>query len=332
MKSWHERVLAMIPSRENRFRWVKDPATTEEHKIVPLKLGKHLTAKLVTAISSSRNPHHSVPWITALLFMIYVIFLADIATGPQISMSIFYLIPVALATWQFKRKIGVVLSFICATAWGTADILAGNTYPSAIVPLWNAAVRLGFFLIVTYMLSMLDLAMEQAQTDVLTGILNLRGFREQAERELARCARESHGFSLVYFDLDDFKRINNQLGHRYGDAALHRVGQVLSKCVRRTDVAARVGGDEFVVLYPAADYMTANIIVANLHAALRQAFAANERPITFSIGVATFDSIPESLDSALNEADALMYISKQNGKAQVSRRKVASPAPERLSG
>ena len=318
-----------MPSLEHRFPWIGDLATTEK-KIVPLRLGKHLTTKLITAISTSRNPHHSVPRITALLFIIYVIFLADIATGPQISLSIFYVVPVALATWQFKGKIGLVVSFVCAVSWGTADILSGHSYSSAIIPIWNTAVRLGFFLIVTYMLVMLDMALERAQTDVLTGILNLRGFREQAERELARCARDGRGFSLLYLDVDNFKRINNHLGHRFGDAALHRVGEVLAKCVRKMDVAARVGGDEFVVLYPAADYVVAKTIVANLRTALMQAFAGNEPHITFSIGVATFDFIPESLDSALNEADALMYISKRTGKSKVTRRKVAPPVADGL--
>jgi diguanylate cyclase (GGDEF)-like protein len=160
-------------------------------------------------------------------------------------------------------------------------------YSSSAILYWNAAVRMGFFLIVTFLLATLSSALEWARTDVLTGISNARGFREQAARELARCLREGCGFSLAYFDIDNFKRINDRFGHRFGDAVLRRVGTVLAQSVRRSDVAARLGGDEFIVLFPATDYSGAEAAVENLHAAIKQAFVDSERPISFSAGVVT---------------------------------------------
>jgi diguanylate cyclase (GGDEF)-like protein len=319
-----KRVLGVIPSPQIHFDQLDHFAASdsEGQKIVPLTLNKYLTAKLITAVSNSRTSH-PVTWILAMFLLTCTIFAVDLATGPQISLSIFYLIPVSLATWRFRLKLGIVFSFVCSAAWGAADILAGNMYSFVSIPIWNAGVRLGFFLIVAYMLDTLSMALESARTDVLTGILNVRGFREQAERELARCAREGHGFSLVYLDLDNFRTINNRLGHRFGDAVLRRVGTVLGRRLRRTDIAARIGGDEFVVLFPATDYLAAESAVGKLHAALKQAFARRQRLITFSIGVATFDFVPESLDSALNEADTLMYVSKRNGKGKVTHRKMA---------
>ena len=323
MESWHRKgVLRMIPSPDSRFRWSPAFAGSKSHKMVPLPFTNTLTTKLITAVSKYRTAH-PVRWLMALLLLIWTIFAADIATGRQVSLSILYLIPISLATWQYGGNVAILVSFVCATACGAVDVLAGNTYSSITIPVWNAAVRCSVFLLVAYMLETLSSALEWARTDVLTGILNVRGFREQSERELARCARDGHGFSLVYFDLDNFKAINDRLGHRYGDAALRRVGTVLERCLRRTDIAARIGGDEFVVLFPATNYRSATSAVAKLDAELKRAFADTRRPITFSIGVGTFDFVPESLEFALSEADALMYVSKRSGKNKVTHRQVA---------
>lgn len=314
----------VVPSLKSNRRWFDRSPHSDWQKIVPLRLSHHLAARLITGVSNSRSSH-PVRWNLALILLICTIFAVDVGTGPQLSLSIFYLIPVSLATWRFGRNPGIVFSCLCAAAWGAADILSGNPYSSISLPIWNAGVRLGFFLIVAYMLDMQSLALEWARTDMLTGILNFRGFREQAERELARCAREGRGFSLVYFDLDNFKTINNRLGHRFGDAALRRVGTVLAQCLRRTDIVGRIGGDEFAVLFPATAYLNATSAVANLDAALKEAFEGSRPPIRFSIGVATFDFVPESLDLALSEADTLMYVSKRNGKGKITHRKMAQP-------
>ena len=291
-----------------------------EHEIVQSLPLSNLLAKRVTAAAILRSSHPHL-WIPAIALTAFSIFVLDIATGPQISIGVFYLIPISLATWRFKRRAGIMISFLCSIAWGYVAFFSGGS-SSAAVTYWNAMTRLGYFLSVTFALSALCESLQQSRTDSLIGLLNPRGFCEQAVRELARCQREGRGLSLAYFDIDDFKEINDRLGHRFGDAVLRRIGAAIARSVRRSDIAARLGGDEFVVLFPEADYSAAQAAVHNLRTALDRALADIDFPVTFSIGVATCDIAPESLDWVLHKANALLYFSKRNGKNRVFHKNV----------
>ena len=103
-----------------------------------------------------------------------------------------------------------------------------------------------------------------SRTDGLTGLLNGRGFYEAAAVELARSSRYRHPLTLAYVDLDDFKEINDRLGHARGDAVLVAVAHALRRACRSTDLVGRLGGDEFVVLFPETDRDAAEAALVKL--------------------------------------------------------------------
>ncbi|HLM56720.1 MAG TPA: GGDEF domain-containing protein, partial [Pyrinomonadaceae bacterium] len=146
---------------------------------------------------------------------------------------------------------------------------------------------------------------------------NKRHFVELAEAELGRARRHGHPFSVAYMDVDDFKLVNDHLGHSAGDRLLKSVAETIRRDVRSIDVVARLGGDEFAVLMPETDGRAARAAVERLRD--RLAFAARQQgwPVTFSIGVATWDEPPPSVDEVLRRADELMYAAKRGGKNSV---------------
>jgi diguanylate cyclase (GGDEF)-like protein len=122
---------------------------------------------------------------------------------------------------------------------------------------------------------------------------------------------------VLFLDLDDFKAINDTLGHAAGDALLQRVGVVLRARLRSVDAPARVGGDEFAAVLPETDGLGARRVADDLRRVLQRELAAAGLPVSVSIGVATFVRAPASFDVALHRADELMYSVKRTSKNAV---------------
>lgn len=260
-------------------------------------------------------------WITAGVIFVGVVGVADFWTGSELSFSLFYLIPIALVTWFAGRNIGYVIGVTSAITWFVADILAGQSYSQPLIPYWNAAVRLVFFVVVASLipaLKELEREKEVAHTDYLTGVANRRLFFETAQREFDRSQRYQHPFSIAYIDLDNFKIVNDQFGHRVGDQLLCVVANQAQKYLRKTDMIARVGGDEFVLLLPEADQEASQIIVSKINLALLDEMQRHNWPVTFSIGVLTCRTAKSTADELIKEADELMYTVKKNGKNAVA--------------
>jgi diguanylate cyclase (GGDEF)-like protein len=150
--------------------------------------------------------------------------------------------------------------------------------------------------------------------DELTGLYNRRGFLTLATQQLKLCDRSMRPAMVIFVDLDGMKRINDELGHEYGDQALIETASVLRQCFRYSDVVARLGGDEFVVLAVEADPPTGDLVEARLYAKLDE---LNRRPgrafeLQFSVGIAGYDpSKSEMVEEVLARADALMYDAKR---------------------
>lgn len=158
---------------------------------------------------------------------------------------------------------------------------------------------------------------EQATRDDLTGLLNRRGFSEHARQYLASAQRAGTPFLVLNFDLDEFKSINDRLGHDAGDQALIEMSAVLRQVFREADVVARLGGDEFAVLVSNTALVERDIVITRFRDALAQRNAMPNREYTLltSIGVAAFDaSAPVSLAQLMRRADVEMYEQKRAGK------------------
>lgn len=256
-------------------------------------------------------------WTVAGTLSLGLVFAADLATGPEVAFSLFYLVPIALTTWFAGRRAGLVVSIVGSVMWFAADDIGGIRYSHPSIRYWNAAVRLGFFLVVTFLLPALK-ALEAermaARVDALTGTANRRRVFETLQSEMDRYSRAPRPFTVAYFDLDNFKQVNDRAGHAAGDAVLRAVSRVAVGGLRRTDLVGRLGGDEFVAVMFDTDTSEAPALVQALHASLVQELAAGEWPLTVSIGAVTYQGGPATPDVLIGRADALMYSVKRNGK------------------
>jgi diguanylate cyclase (GGDEF)-like protein len=143
--------------------------------------------------------------------------------------------------------------------------------------------------------------------DDLTGLLNRRGFVEQAEREVARARREGTPLTIAVMDLDKFKSINDAYGHAAGDEALKRFAEHASARLRGTDVIGRTGGDEFALLLP----LGANLAAGIIREVSEIPYAEGLPELRASVGAVSYATAPASLDEALAAADKQMYAAKQ---------------------
>lgn len=153
-------------------------------------------------------------------------------------------------------------------------------------------------------------------TDPLTGIYNRLKFNEQLQQWIEYCNRYDSQICLVMFDLDDFKQVNDLYGHLMGDKVILDIVATIKKIIRKTDMFARWGGDEFMLLLPNTDILQARELVERLRA-FTQVDKNNQAPqITCSFGLVQLKR-SEKLDDLLVRVDNLLYIAKQNGKNTV---------------
>ena len=161
-------------------------------------------------------------------------------------------------------------------------------------------------------------AQEQAITDGLTGVKTHRFFMEALSAEWKRSTRAGRAFALVLMDLDRFKFVNDFYGHLEGDLVLTRVGQILESNCRRSDVVARYGGDEFVILMPETNMEHARQLASKLRGWVAADPLLREKNISASFGIACYPLHGSSPQELIQVADASMYLSKHQGGNAVS--------------
>ena len=159
---------------------------------------------------------------------------------------------------------------------------------------------------------------ELANHDRLTGLVSREAFRDLLHIEKKRSTRTGKPLTLAYLDCDDFKKVNDSFGHLTGDQVLKTVADVMRSSTRSDDVVARMGGDEFAILFPETSAESARCEVERLHSQLSEAMQSREWQVTFSVGVLTFCDPAESADEMIHAVDALMYSVKREGKAAVT--------------
>lgn len=247
---------------------------------------------------------------TLVAALIAIVAFADYLTGPHLSFSIFYVLPVALASWYAPRRITVLTCLVATTTWLTVEI-SSMVYENTFIPLWNAAVRLGFFAITSALLVALKAALQRqevlANVDGLTQVLNRRAFEQRCEYLFRLCERQSRTVSIGYLDIDRFKQANDEFGHQMGDRILVGIAATLTRELRSTDLVGRIGGDEFAIALPDAKYSGATFKLQRILTKLRRAAASNHWPVGFSVGVVVCCPPLPNVFDALHHADRLMY-------------------------
>jgi diguanylate cyclase (GGDEF)-like protein len=268
--------------------------------------------------------------LTVALVLAFCVAIGDDVTGPDVSFTLLYLVPIGFATWFVALSAGVFLSILSAVASFTVDLSTRTVPLPGPVLAWNLAVQLGTFLALVALLAALQSRLlrerQLARTDPLTHVPNRRAFLELAGVEIERARRTGKPITVAYLDCDDFKVVNDRFGHAQGDALLAVVAATLRGGTRAVDTVARLGGDEFGLLLVDTDGAAAEALLARVRTALAAAMHENRWEVSFSIGAVTFLTPPRSLDEMLAHADQLMYDAKNGGK-NAARHEVVQGGP-----
>jgi len=167
-----------------------------------------------------------------------------------------------------------------------------------------------------------DTLRDQSVRDPLTGLFNRRFMEESLEREMQRSVRKNHPVSVLFADLDNFKRFNDTFGHDAGDHVLKTVADLFRKSVRVDDVVCRYGGEEFSFILPESSSENAVIRANELRETTKQMGMDYQNrdlgAVTLSIGVATFPEHGETAEEVLKTADKCLYAAKSEGRDRVS--------------
>ncbi len=231
--------------------------------------------------------------------------------------AVLYIWPVLWTTFFFGRRGAISIVALTGVAHAVTLLLlpAASSYPGRWVDVMiSVSVVSVVILMLVHRNDLLLMRLtDEARTDALTGLLNRRGFDERASLELARARREDRPIAVVTFDIDHFKRINDEWGHEIGDRVLARIGGLLAGRCRDIDVAARFGGEEFVVLLPGCSSSDAEDFAERV----RSAFAATDSTglptVRASAGVLAVVA-PNSIEQLLQGADSALYRAKRAGR------------------
>jgi diguanylate cyclase (GGDEF)-like protein len=231
--------------------------------------------------------------------------------------AVLYTLPVLWTTLFFGRRgAAVIVACVALAHAGALLILPGSSsYPGRWIDVMVVvcAVALVVLKLKERNEALLRRLSGEARTDALTGLLNRRGFDERASLTLAQARREGTSLALVAFDIDYFKRINDEWGHDMGDRVLSRAGALLASHARAIDVVARMGGEEFTVLLPGADLADADMFSERVRHAFAETDPSRTPSIRVSAGVAACVA-PMTIEGLLERADSALYEAKRSGR------------------
>ncbi len=269
---------------------------------------------MVQRTTGERSVWRSTAASVALTLLIAV---ADFDVGPEVHLAVVYLIPIFIATWNAGRGTGIAIAAASAVLSSGGDVLAAPRgawlVPLIMTVLWGA-----MFLVFVLMLTELKRALQReralAREDFLTGVANRRHFLELTVAEINRARRYRRPLTVAYLDLDNFKDVNDRLGHDAGDELLKTVATALRARLRVTDAIGRIGGDEFAVCLPETDQEAAQRVLEDMRREVADALPERCRDVTLSVGIVTFAVPPEDVEVLLREADRMLYEAKNAGK------------------
>lgn len=156
-----------------------------------------------------------------------------------------------------------------------------------------------------------------AYFDYLTGIYNRRYFFETSKHIISSSKRDNQSLSMLMLDIDDFKKINDTYGHAIGDKVLQELSKSIKLIIRESDIFARFGGEEFILLLPNTNTTNAVKLGNKIKDAIYNVVVEDDIKFTVSIGVSTFDFTIDTIDNVIDKADKNLYIAKTSGKNKV---------------
>jgi diguanylate cyclase (GGDEF)-like protein len=276
----------------------------------------------------SGGPVARAAWALVVLLSIIGVGWLDASVDPDVGFSLFYLLPVAAVAWRWGLWPAMATAGL-AGATRFVGGLVGRGEEALLLVLWNSMNHLAVFMATGLFLALLRrerarLAMllsretENACTDPGTGLPNWRGLAEHLRREISRSLRHGDPLCVGYLDLDNFKSVNDRYGHGAGDELLEKIGVLFRESIRPEDLAARVGGDEFVLVFNSPDPVAAGRLGQRLIQGIRS--LGQQYPgcdLGASLGLACFQTPPERPEELVSRADAAMYQAKKESKGNV---------------
>lgn len=240
--------------------------------------------------------------------------------GNYISLDVLYCLPIIQtarlaaihdAVRRSDTQTSTFVGMAVALAWSATEaVIIWPAFPLTAF-LLNAFTRSVVFTVLSRVMLKLWRKSEYAHKDVLTGLANRLELLERLSIEQVRSERSGSPYSLLYLDIDQFKVLNDSYGHHVGDEALKIVADILKMSSREVDVAARFGGDEFVLLLPDTDKQSCDVLIKRIEDSSTQAFAERCWQISLSIGQATKVGKTKSADWLIQLADQDMYEAKR---------------------
>jgi len=246
-----------------------------------------------------------------------------IAVTEQVGMApIFFLWPV-IYTAYFSSPKGTAIAFVLmAVTLAIALVLNANIELKA--DTWvgvtaNVGLMAALISTMTQRENQLRESLAKAAgTDPLTGLMNRRSFDPQFDMILANAVRQKLPLSIVMFDIDHFKKVNDDYGHLVGDQALQGLAEVLRLSSRNGDLVTRLGGEEFAVVLLGADLEQAKAYTERVHESLNSIGVLARLNLKFSAGIATLDDPAESTEHMLQLADEALYAAKAGGRCRLA--------------
>jgi len=261
-----------------------------------------------------------------IAFITIVLSFTGLVESPLLNLYLLVIIACAITLGKVMTLLEVILIACCYLYMGyqsySSGLFAAETFTLLMA-------RFSPFLLVAYVTSMLAADILHAKqritvlskTDDLTGLLNMRAFNTILEREITRVTRYAQPFTVIMVDVDGLKSVNDRYGHTAGSRLIKSIARSIDETIRNTDVLARYGGDEFVILMTHTSTEQAQIAAERIRSAIHNTSLevnGNHISTTISVGIASF---PESVDDAadvLDKADIALYKSKHGGRDRVT--------------
>ncbi len=284
-----------------------------------------------------RNTRHLERWILAFLLPFCIIMMFAL-TSPRATTTVFawvLLIPI-LSHLLLGRRLGMMVSTVFMSLAALIFLFRYHSTPEMMQPLPIANIALVSLTILAFS-HIYEITREQsesrllkmAQTDALTGLANRARLMDVFEQERKRSLRNGTPLSVLVLDLDHFKQVNDQRGHEAGDLALKQVSSTLQSSLRATDLATRLGGEEFAILLTNTTAEQAQHVADKIrHAIEAMPVRYQEQSIrlTVSGGIAQFGPDGADLQSLIGRADQYLYQAKESGRNRIIS-SASAPAP-----
>lgn len=274
--------------------------------------------KAVLALLKSSDRRNKMNMlITTIAFAL--ISIVDWQTGRHVILSPLYLVFVFYFSFSTPYRFGVAMLCLGLTVRAAINLCEQSSstdddYASLVnIVIIDISWCLMFF-VTRALRGFAEDAQKAAHNDALTQLLTRRYINDLMPLLLEDLRRQNRSFSIASIDCDNFKAVNDTWGHAAGDAVLKTIAQVMLASLRTTDLCVRLGGDEFIIIFLGTTQEHVSHIIERCISALNKAMQEKEWPVTFSVGVVNFTTIPEHIDDAIRMADEVMYKTKKIGK------------------